>query len=290
MVNSVKAFTLFDSGCTTDLISPKVTYLALANCIDLARPRIVVGPVNTVHYLDVVDIDRYDLILSTMFCNTYGVNLDFETHTICIKGMEVPAYTTMEEVEILANRLETRQLRMAAYLNAATMQLPPTSRGLCRDRFGELDPLGLDNTMTKAFVDLLKDEEIRQTLGKDSEELNARPMDPPTEEETERLSTLRAKWLEECSDIMRPAPEELLPFREINHQILLIDPDKQYRYHLSQCPDAKKPELLEKIARYTNAGWWEPASVSQAASLLCVAKKNGKLCTVVDAQSATTTQ
>ncbi|OBZ68533.1 hypothetical protein A0H81_11671 [Grifola frondosa] len=149
MVNGVKAFTLFDSGCTTDSISPEVAYLALADRIDLqeqvglqlgtkgsrtrinygARPRIVVGPVNTVHYLDVVDIDRYDLILGTVFCNTYGVSLDFETHTICIKGTEIPAYTTVEEAEILANRLESRQLRMAAHLNAATVQLPPTSRG-----------------------------------------------------------------------------------------------------------------------------------------------------------------
>ncbi|OBZ76509.1 Transposon Ty3-G Gag-Pol polyprotein [Grifola frondosa] len=112
--------------------------------------------------------------------------------------------------------------------------------------------------MMKAFVDLLKDEEIRQTLGKDPEELNARPMDPPTEEETEKLSTLGPNG----------SRKELPPFREINHQIPLIDPDKQYRYHLPRCPDAKKPELLEKIARYTKL----------------VAKKNGKLRTVVDTQ------
>ncbi|OBZ73708.1 hypothetical protein A0H81_06573 [Grifola frondosa] len=89
-----------------------------------ARPRIVVGPVNTVHYLDVVDIDRYNLILGTVFCNTYGVSLNFETHTIHIKGMEIPAYTTVEEAEILANRLESCQLRMAAHLNVAIVQLP----------------------------------------------------------------------------------------------------------------------------------------------------------------------
>ncbi|OBZ76510.1 hypothetical protein A0H81_03761, partial [Grifola frondosa] len=133
MVNGVKAFTLFDSGCMTNSILPEVAYLMLADRSYQhnygARPRIVVGPVDTVHYLDVVDIDRYDLILGTVFCNTYGMNLDFETHTIRIKGMEVPAYTTMEEAEILANQLETRQLHMAAHLNAATVQLPPTSRG-----------------------------------------------------------------------------------------------------------------------------------------------------------------
>jgi len=32
------------------------------------------------------------------------------------------------------------------------------------------------------------------------------------------------------------------------------------------------------------AGWWEPHTASQAAPLLCIAKRNGKLRTVVDAR------
>jgi hypothetical protein len=39
---------------------------------------------------------------------------------------------------------------------------------------------------------------------------------------------------------------------------------------------------MAKIKRYTEAGWWEPATVSQAAPLLCIPKKTGKLRTVVD--------
>ena len=81
---------------------------------------------------------------------------------------------------------------------------------------------------------------------------------------------------------MEGAPSELPPLREVNHKIPLVDEEVNYRYHLPRCPDSLKPELMAKIKRYTEAGWWEPATVSQAAPLLCIPKKTGKLCTVVD--------
>jgi hypothetical protein len=41
--------------------------------------------------------------------------------------------------------------------------------------------------------------------------------------------------------------------------------------------------LLKKIERYTTAGWWVPASVRQAALMLCMSKKTpGVLQTVFD--------
>ena len=121
--------------------------------------------------------------------------------------------------------------------------------------------------------DVLEDEEIRKTH---------RPKPEPGSEE-ERLQKLRDKWFEENSDIMQSPPDGLPPWREVNHSIPLIDPGKQYNYRKpSKCPDSIKEELLKKINKYTNALWWKAASVSQAAPLLCVAKKNGKLRTVVD--------
>jgi len=68
----------------------------------------------------------------------------------------------------------------------------------------------------------------------------------------------------------------------VNHKISLIDENKRYNYHLPRCPDSLKPELVEKIQRYKNAGWWEETNVSQAAPMLCVPKKSGKLRTVID--------
>ena len=51
---------------------------------------------------------------------------------------------------------------------------------------------------------------------------------------------------------------------------------------MPRCPDALKPQLMEKIEKYTRSGWWEPKTVPQAAPMLCIPKKSGKLRTVID--------
>jgi hypothetical protein len=68
----------------------------------------------------------------------------------------------------------------------------------------------------------------------------------------------------------------------VNHKIPLIDENKRYNYHLLRCPNSLKPELAEKIQCYKNTGWWEETNVSQAALILCVPKKSGRLRTVVN--------
>ena len=63
-----------------------------------------------------------------------------------------------------------------------------------------------------------------------------------------------------------------------------MDEDLRYSYHLPCCPEALQEELHQKITRYTLARWWEMKAVYQAAPLLCVPKKSGKLRTMVDAR------
>jgi len=75
---------------------------------------------------------------------------------------------------------------------------------------------------------------------------------------------------------------KLPPLHKVNHQIPLIDEGKQYAYHLPRCPDSLKPQLAEKIQLYTSAKWWIMASVLQAAPMLCILKKMGKLRTMID--------
>jgi RNase H-like domain found in reverse transcriptase/Reverse transcriptase (RNA-dependent DNA polymerase)/Integrase zinc binding domain len=103
-------------------------------------------------------------------------------------------------------------------------------------------------------------------------------------EEEEVLPDLRKQWMENAADILGGAPDRLPPLREVNHKIPLIDENMRYNYHLPRCPDALKPELSEKIQRYTKSGWWEEANVTQAAPMLCVPKKTGRLRTVIDAR------
>ncbi|KAG6898702.1 hypothetical protein C0995_008732 [Termitomyces sp. Mi166 len=97
--------------------------------------------------------------------------------------------------------------------------------------------------------------------------------------------SLKAKtWQQEFADIINGTKEELPPWREVNHEINLIDEGKQYKYHLPRCPRALQEQLREKTNRYLNAKWWEPRAATQAASLLCIPKKDGTLRTALDVQ------
>lgn len=92
----------------------------------------------------------------------------------------------------------------------------------------------------------------------------------------------REQWFSRYADILSGVPPEPPPLREINHRIPILDADKRYFYHLPRCPEAMKMQLKEKLQQYTDAGWWTPRAVPQAAPLLCIPKKTGKLRTVVD--------
>jgi hypothetical protein len=61
------------------------------------------------------------------------------------------------------------------------------------------------------------------------------------------LQQLHERWFMVYANIMNGAPKKLLPLREINHRIPLIDEGKWYHYHLLRCPDTMKPQLMEKI-------------------------------------------
>ena len=99
---------------------------------------------------------------------------------------------------------------------------------------------------------------------------------------TERFQRIRERILREFEDLFQPVPPELPPFREVNHRIPLVDETKRYNYWLPKCPEALRPLLSEKIDRYVKAGWWVPCQTDQAAPLLCIYKKDGRLRTVVD--------
>ena len=70
--------------------------------------------------------------------------------------------------------------------------------------------------------------------------------------------------------------------REVEHQIPLIEEDKQYAYYMPRCPDYLKEQLRDKIDKYVAAGWWYPAPATQAAPMLCIPKKDKTLRTVID--------
>jgi hypothetical protein len=103
-INGVKAYTLFDSGSTTDAISADFTRVArlpvyiLDDPVTLqlgcagSRSKINFGSVAKTDfanisddtYLDVANLDKYDSILGTPFLVRHGIALDFERKEIII--------------------------------------------------------------------------------------------------------------------------------------------------------------------------------------------------------------
>ena len=94
------------------------------------------------------------------------------------------------------------------------------------------------------------------------------------------IPQLRRSWDNNITDLVSGIPLKLLPIREVNHEINLIDPKKHIHYCLLKCPEHFCEELSQKIERYTTAQWWIPAVAHQAVPMLCIPKKNGKLRTV----------
>lgn len=105
-LNGVKAYTLFDSGSTTDSISPDFTWVAQIpvktlegpvtlqlGCIG-SRSKINYGTevdlkftsITSSTYLDVANLDKYDSILGTPFLRKHSISLDFESQEIVIRG------------------------------------------------------------------------------------------------------------------------------------------------------------------------------------------------------------
>jgi hypothetical protein len=72
---------------------------------------------------------------------------------------------------------------------------------------------------------------------------------------TEDILQLPKQWIEEFKDLCGEIPLRLPPLRLVNHEIRLIDPDKQYDYHLPKCADHYNEQLLKKIEWYTTTGW-----------------------------------
>ncbi|PBK97567.1 hypothetical protein ARMGADRAFT_922202, partial [Armillaria gallica] len=93
----------------------------------------------------------------------------------------------------------------------------------------------------------------------------------------EHIPSLRQEWYDEFEDLLQGVPEQMPPFREVNHEIPLIDSGACYHYHLPRCPNSLKAEFSEKVEKYTQAGWWKLTSVSQAAPMLCLPKKDRHL-------------
>lgn len=129
-INGVDSFALFDSGSTADALSPDFARIAHTEVFQLENPvtlqlgtkgsrsRISYGcyvpyrlhggkdhgDVSGKDYMDIANVDRYDVVLGTVFMRKHGIALDFENNTIRVKGKKIPTLTEEEEHSELARR------------------------------------------------------------------------------------------------------------------------------------------------------------------------------------------
>ena len=77
----------------------------------------------------------------------------------------------------------------------------------------------------------------------------------------ETTEQLWDRWYACFADIMSGVPAVLLPMREVNHCIPLVDKERMYLYWMLRCLNALKPQLMEKLQKYEEADWWVHATV-----------------------------
>lgn len=151
MINGVKAYMLFDSGSTTDSITPEFAHITKAPKITLdeqvtlqlgcvgSRSKICygtlvpinIGTINKKTYFDIVNLDRYDCIIGTPFMNEYNISLDFGRNMIKIGKAEIMALTYQEDTAVAATKASRASIHCPR-TNAETSQAIPKGGGAAR--------------------------------------------------------------------------------------------------------------------------------------------------------------
>ena len=124
-VNGLEAYALLDTGSTTVSIThdfarvAKLQVMQLQNPVLLqlgtvgsrsminfgAKARLELGPARENDaYMDVVNIDRYDMIVGTPFMRRHGLALDFEKDALTIRGVVIPTLSSGQEDLMLAKK------------------------------------------------------------------------------------------------------------------------------------------------------------------------------------------
>ena len=100
----------------------------------------------------------------------------------------------------------------------------------------------------------------------------------------EQIDTVRKQLYELASPLCAKASEtDLPPLRAINHQIPLVDPEKVYPWQPLRCPEALRPQWVEKQRAYLRTRCWKIMSNGNTVPMLFIKKPGSdKLQTVVD--------
>ncbi|KAJ7098432.1 hypothetical protein C8R44DRAFT_889055 [Mycena epipterygia] len=129
-VDGHKAFTLFDSGCTTEAVSPDFARVAgikvfpIKSAITLqlgtagsrskvnhgAEVTVKYGPLLSEEYVDIINLDRFDAVIGTKFMRKHGISLDFKNDRIKVNTVATPMLSTQEEHGEIERQNATRHV------------------------------------------------------------------------------------------------------------------------------------------------------------------------------------
>jgi hypothetical protein len=123
-IGGLNAITLIDTGSTLDAITPEFAELSKqkrfkfseslprklgckGSCSKMSfgvESQLKLGPIDHPHYWDVVNLDKYDAILSIPTMNKYSIIADPANSRILIKNHIFPSLTEEEEHQALAQQ------------------------------------------------------------------------------------------------------------------------------------------------------------------------------------------
>ncbi|KAI1788260.1 hypothetical protein LXA43DRAFT_1063722 [Ganoderma leucocontextum] len=270
------AYTMFDSGSTTNGTTPEYSHIMRTSKIVLddqvvlqlgctgsrskinfgTRAPVTFGPLKDINtYFDVVNLDRYDCVFGTPFMNQHGVILEFRNREIIIKGEHIPAFTYDEDVKFRANR------RLLLSSEDEDNEPEPTPRKTPKTKQQSEQP----KSRWRVYINYPD----REYFGYSQVKCKLQETGPmPAIATHEFVMPHSSKGVQHdkygCEDPLG-----------VNDSM-----EREIAQYFSEVPEPEN-ELQKKMGRYLKAGWWEMHPAAQAAPLLCVPKKNGKLQTVV---------
>jgi Retroviral aspartyl protease len=116
-IKGVKAYTLFDSGSTTDTVSPDFARVSNVPIQKLEKPATLqlrcLGSRSKINFATTMVvklglitmksyIDKYDCILGTQFFRRHSISLDFEFQDIVIHGkLHIPTFPEGEGMSVM---------------------------------------------------------------------------------------------------------------------------------------------------------------------------------------------
>jgi len=116
-INGQEVIVLLDSGCTMEAISLEMVQIVGLKVHQLMeqipiqlgtkgskswinhgmKACIKIGTVETYHYFDIININRYDIIIGMVFMKQHGIVLDFEKDQVRMRGKNL--YTLCESMD-----------------------------------------------------------------------------------------------------------------------------------------------------------------------------------------------